>query len=180
VATGFILPDYIVSNFLPLRACRRCGRSDRSFKLLFPHVNWREAEIKLVYPLRCPCGGSGCVPIVLPVLKFGYLLASITMADAARGRRSKTAMTVTPNLRSDLLEKIFSGFDRLIRADRATVAPPVRVAGSDANSLRDNDIDRIKFGFNRDEWTAFRRRLGLGEAGNRADLDEDGEQWRMA
>ena len=164
MATRLILPDYIVSNFVPPNACRRCGRSDMSFKLLFPRLSWGKTDIELVYPLRCPCGGSGCVPIKLPTLLFGYILANVALVDAAHRRRSKASMTVSPHHKGDMLANMFLEFDRLMEADATSTlrSPPVPDSEQDSP---DDDAERIKFGFDRDEWKAFLRRLGLDSPG---------------
>ncbi len=178
MATRLIFPDYIVNNLIPLKACRRCGRSDRTFKLLFPQLHWHGAEIELIYPLRCPCGGSGCVPIRLPTLLFGYILASVALVDAANSRRSKATMTVSPALQGDILANIFRNFDRLMETCSATTprSPTLPVGEQSAiedddadeeNAIGDNDddADRIKFGFDKNEWNEFLRRLGLDSPG---------------
>ena len=165
MATRLILPDYIVSNFIPANACRRCGRSDMSFKLLFPQLKWGKTDIELIYPLRCPCGGSGCVPIKLPKLLFGYILANVALVDAAHRRRSKVTMTVLPHHQDDMLAKMFLDFDRLMEADATTT---LRSPSSNRSSIDDHDADdveRIKFGFDKDEWKDFLRRLGLDAPG---------------
>ena len=166
MATRLILPGYIVSNFVPPNACRRCGRSDMSFKLLFPQLKWGKTEIELIYPLRCPCGGSGCVPIKLPKLLFGYILANVALVDAAHRRRSKATMVVSPNHKSDMLAKMFRDFDRLMEADATSALRLPPVPDSEQNSPDDNDAERIKFGFDEDEWKAFLRRLGLDGPGS--------------
>lgn len=165
MATRLILPDYVVSSFVQPNACRRCGRSDMSFKLLFPRLNWGKTDIELVYPLRCPCGGTGCVPIKLPTLLFGYILANVALVDAAHRRRSKATMIVSPHLRSDMLANMFLDFDRLMEADATTtLRSPPPVPDSEPNPPDDSDADdteRIKFGFDEEEWKAFLRRLRL-------------------
>lgn len=167
-----ILPNYIVGNFVPAKACRRCGRSDGSFTLLFPQLNWHGDEIELIYPLRCSCGGSGCVRIRLPTLLFGYILASVSLVDAANHHRSKARMTVKASS-TDILVNIFRNFDHLMEAC-ATAAPrsPALPIG-ERNCIDGNDADdaeRIKFGFDKDEWKQFLRRLGLDRPG-----EKDGE-----
>ena len=139
-----------------------------SFKLLFPRHNWGKTDIELVYPLRCPCGGSGCVPVKLPTLLFGYVLATVALVDAAHDRRSKATMTVSPHRRRDMLANMFRDFDRLMEADATSTLRSPPVPDGEQNSPDDNDADdaeRIKFGFDKDEWKAFLRRLGLDAAG---------------
>jgi len=160
-----ILPEYIVTHFVPANACRRCGRSDLNFKLLFPQLKWGKTDIELIYPLRCPCGGSGCVPIKLPKLLFGYILVNVALVDAAHRRRSKVTMTVLPHHRDDMLARMFLDFDRLMEADATTM---LRSPSSDRSSIDDrsaDDVERIKFGFDKNEWKDFLRRLGLDGPG---------------
>ena len=160
-----ILPEYIVTHFVPANACKRCGRSDLSFKLLFPQLKWGKTDIELIYPLRCPCGGSGCVRVKLPKLLFGYILANVALGDAAHRRRSKVTMTVLPHQRDDMLARMFLDFDRLMEAGATTTQRSLSVPDSEQNSLDDNDTERIKFGFAKDEWKDFLRRLGLDAPG---------------
>ena len=160
-----ILPEYIVTHFIPANACRRCGRSDLSFTLLFPQLKWGKTDIELIYPLRCPCGGSGCVRVKLPKLLFGYILANVALVDAAHRRRSQVTMTVSPHQRDDMLARMFLDFDRLMEAEATTTQRSLSVPDSEQNSLDDNDTERIKFGFAKDEWKDFLRRLGLDAPG---------------
>lgn len=164
MATRLILPDYVVRNFVPPNACRRCGRSDMSFKLLFPRLTWGKTTIELVYPLRCPCGGSGNVRIKLPTLLFGYILANVALVDTAHRRRSIATMTVSPHQRSDMLTKMFLDFDRLMEANATTTLRSPTMREGERRSVGDNDTsdaERVRFGFDKNEWKAFLRRLGL-------------------
>ncbi len=163
MATRLILPDDIVSNFIPPNACRRCGRSDRNFRLLFPRLKWGIANIELIYPLRCPCGGSGCIPIKLPTLLFGYILANIALVDADHRCRSKSTMTVSLNQKSDMLANIFHDFDWLMETNNNSTMRSLPALEIEQNSPDDNDVERIKFGFDKDEWKDFLRRLGLND-----------------
>ncbi|MEE9296700.1 MAG: hypothetical protein V3W34_17285 [Phycisphaerae bacterium] len=161
-----ILPDYIVGSFVPPKACARCGRSDGTFTLLFPQLNWHGDEIELIYPLRCSCGGTGCVPIKLPTLLFGYILASVALVDTTNRRRSKAKMTVKP-CSTDILANIFRNFDRLMETCSATPRSPALPSGV-RNSIDDNDAneaDRLRFGFEKNEWKKFLRRLGFDRSG---------------
>ncbi len=136
--------------------------------MLFPRLNWGKTDIELVYPLRCPCGGSGCVPIKLPTLLFGYILANVALVDAAHRRRSKATMTVSPHHKSDMLARMLLDFDRLMGADATSTLRSPPVPDSEQNSPDDNDADdaeRVKFGFDKDEWKDFLRRLGLDSPG---------------
>jgi hypothetical protein len=163
VATRLILPEYIVAGFVPPTPCTRCGRAGGDFNLLFPQLNWCGAEIELIYPLRCPCGGSSCVPIRLPTLLFGYILASVALVDAANRRRSKATMTVTPH-RSDLLVDIFRKFDGLMKSSTAATLQSPTPSNAERNPLNGRDVqdaERAKFGFDENEWKDFLRRLGL-------------------
>jgi len=141
-----------------------------SFKLLFPKLCWGKTDIELVYPLRCPCGGSGCVPIKLPTLLFGYILAHVALDEVANRRRSQTTMLVSPQHGSDMLARMFHEFDRMMEADATATLRSPPVPGSDRSSIdgcTPNDAERIKFGFDKDEWQDFLRRLGM---------DDDGKQ----
>ncbi len=172
MATRLILPDYIVSHFVPPNACRRCGRSDMNIKLLFPKLRWGKTDIELVYPLRCPFGGSGCVPIKLPTLLFGYILSNVAMLDAGNRRRSKATMTLSPHIRSDMLKNMFRNFDRLMEADTTSTVRSPPVLSNSQTSLINNDAERIKFGFDKEEWKVFLRRLGIDSENTRS---QDGE-----
>ncbi len=171
MATRLILPDYIVSNFIPPNACRRCGRSDLNFKLLFPQMKWRKSSIELIYPLRCPCGGSGCVTIKLPTLLFGYILTTVALVDADHRRRSKATMAVSSNHHTDMLANIFQQFDRLIESKNSSIMRAQPIFESQQISLVDNEVERIKFGFDKREWTTFLRRLGFEKPSDLHDSD---------
>lgn len=162
-----ILPDYIVSHFVPPKARARCGRSDGSFTLLFPQLNWHWDEIELIYPLRCSCDGSGCVRIRLPTLLFGYILASVSLVDAANHRRSKARTTVKASS-TDILVNIFRNFDHLMEACSTAVPRSPALPGTERSPTGDTEMDkaeRLKFGFEKVEWREFLRRLGLDAPG---------------
>ncbi len=170
MATRLILPDYIVGNFVPAGACRRCGRSDGHFTLHFPQMHWYGAEVELIYPSRCSCGGTGSVRIKVPTLLFGYILASVALVDSANRRRSKATMTVTPSS-TDILVDIFRKFDRLMETSSSAMPRSPALPSDEGNAI-DNGVDdaeRIKFGFDKDEWKEFLRRLGLDGAGEERD-----------
>jgi len=176
VATRLILPDYIVGHFVPPNACAQCGRSAGCFTLLFPQLNWHADAVELIYPLRCSCGGSGCVPIRLPTLLFGYILASVAFVDAQKRRRPRATMTISL-CRSDILVDIFRKFDRLMENPSSAAFQSTALPANERNALTNNDAseaNRIKFGLSKTEWQKFLRRLGLNQPGNPDDPGRHG------
>lgn len=138
--------------------------------MLFPQLNWHGDEVELVYPLRCSCGGTGSVPIIIPTLLFGYILATVALIDSANRRRSKATMTVTPDS-TDILTNILRKFDRLMEtASAATLRSPALPGGGiNAIDHDENEADRLSFGFDKKEWKEFLRRLGLDRPGGEDD-----------
>jgi hypothetical protein len=156
-----ILPNFIVSQFVPQRACILCERSDLPFTVLAPSFAWKQDWIELNYPLRCPCGGAGHIPVQLPVLFFGFLLANVAVFDASRMQRSKATMTVQASRSSELMREITHRFRRLM-GDCKCRHKCVQVG--DLELWRDLAVsphDRERFGFNSEEWQHFLRRLGF-------------------
>jgi len=72
-------------------------------------------------------------------------------------------MTVSPHHKTDMLATMFLEFDLLTEADAATPLRSPAVPDSEQISRDDDadDAERIKFGFDKNEWKAFLRRLGL-------------------
>lgn len=119
--------------------------------MLFPQLNWHGDEIELIYPLRCSCGGTGDVPIRLPTLLFGYILATAALVDSANRRRSKATMTVAPGS-TDILTNIFRKFDRLMETASAAMPQSPALPIVERNAINDNDAnesDRLRFGFDK-------------------------------
>ena len=161
-----ILPNFIVSQFIPPAACEKCGRSDLSFTVLAPQFAWKGERVELNYPLRCPCGGVGHIPVQLPTLFFGYILANIAIIDAARMRRSKAMMTVRASSDNKILEQIVGRFNWLMQPCNCAHK---FIQTSELDFLRNAAAiqrDRKKFGFDQDEWAQFMRRLGFDEYGH--------------
>jgi len=160
-----ILPNFIVSHFIPPKACQECGRSDLSFAVLAPRFRWRGDWIELIYPLRCPCGGTGQIPIRLPTLLFGYILANVAIIDAAKMQRSKAMMAVSASMKSDVLEVIVRRFSELMRfctcCHQIPGASCSRIDGFGGQSI--DEMERLKFGFDEASWKQFLRRLGLDD-----------------
>lgn len=101
--------------------------------------------------------------IKLPTLLFGYILATVALVDTANRRRSKATMMVSPS-NKDFMTDLFGKFDRLMEICSVTTnrSPPVPDGKLDsAHNNSADDTERIKFGFDKDEWKAFLRRLGF-------------------
>jgi len=151
----------MLGQFITPGACRLCGGVDKSVTLLAPSLSWKSEMIELVYPLRCPCGGSGSVPIRIPTLFFGYMLAVVAMDDAARLNHLKANMTVHAPRNRDLLDQIVRQFQALMCRCSCT-----------HKNIQLNELclggepEHMKFGLEPDEWARFLRRLGFEDHGN--------------
>ena len=154
MANGLLLPDYIACDFLVGARCKDCDNSDQTWTLLPPLVMLDGAQVEVIFPIRCPCGGSGSVGRRMPLLQFGYVVGKVAiMAAQRKHRRSKATMEVRAH-RSELLSTLSCQYTELISEIGANML------------LEPSEHDRIKFGWAEEEWTDFLKRL-LGDDGDR-------------
>ena len=154
MANRLLFPDYLVCDFLVGVCCKNCGESDQYWTLLPPLVTLEGAQVEVIFPIRCPCGGSGSVSRRMPLLQFGYVVGKIAIMAAQRmQRRSKATMEVRAH-RSELLSTLLCQYTELISEIGANML------------LEPSEQDRVKFGLAEEEWTDFLKRL-LGDDGNR-------------
>jgi len=86
----------------------------------------------------------------MPVLFFGYVVARFLILDSdKRARRSNAEMHVRPR-ECSLLHTFASSFRKLL--DEQLRSAPDQL----------NDVDRLSFEFDEQEWADFTRRLGFG------------------
>lgn len=153
MANRLLFPDYIASDFLVGVCCKTCGRSDQYWTLLPPLVTLDGAQVEVIFPIRCPCGGSGSAGRRIPLLQFGYVVGKVAIMDAQRMyRRSKATMDIRAH-QSELLGTLLQQYTDLI----SQIGPNML--------LEPSECDRVKFGLGEKEWTDFMRRL-LGEDGD--------------
>ena len=153
MANRLLFPDYIACDFLVGVRCKDCGGSDQYWTLLPPLVTLDGAQVEVVFPIRCPCGGSGSVGRRMPLLQFGYVTGKVAIMDAQRMyRRSKATMDIRAH-QSELLGTLLYQYAELI----SEIGPNIL--------LEPSECDRVKFGLGEKEWTDFMRRL-LGEDGH--------------
>ena len=154
MANRLLFPDYLVCDFLVGVCCKNCGESDQYWTLLPPLVTLEGAQVEVIFPIRCSCGGSGSVSRRMPLLQFGYVVGKVAIMDAQRmHRRSKATMEVRAH-RSELLSTLLCQYTELISEIGANML------------LEPSEHDRIKFGLAEEEWTDFLKRL-LGDDGDR-------------
>ena len=154
MANRLLFPDYLVCDFLVGVCCKNCGESDQYWTLLPPLVTLEGAQVEVIFPIRCPCGGSGSVSRRMPLLQFGYVVGKVAIMAAQRmHRRSKATMEVRAH-RSELLSTFLFQYTELISEIGANML------------LEPSEHDRIKFGLAEEEWTDFLKRL-LADDGDR-------------
>ena len=147
MANRLLFPDYVVCDFLVGVCCKKCGESDQYWTLLPPLVTLEGAQVEVIFPIRCPCGGSGSVSRRMPLLQFGYVVGKVAIMDAQRAyRRSKATMQIRAH-RSELLSTLHCQYTELI----CEIGPNIL--------LEPSETDRIKFGLAEEEWTDFLKRL---------------------
>ncbi len=153
MANRLLFPDYIACDFRVGVYCKNCGESDQYWTLLPPLVTLDGAQVEVIFPIRCPCGGSGSVGRRIPLLQFGYIVGKVAIMDAQRMyRRSKATMDIRAH-QSELLGTLLQQYTDLI----SQIGPNMLLEPSEG--------DRVKFGLGEKEWTDFMRRL-LGEDGD--------------
>ena len=153
MARFVLLPQYIVSDFVPRRPCRKCGKTG-CLQLRHPILTRQGNNVRVVYPSYCLCGARDSVGFTLPILLLGYLLVHTELVHRnGKWHRSKASMCVKPE-RSDIFLRIIGEFEELVHA-YIGVKPS-----------RPSELDRLHFGFSEEDWHDFLRRAGwLGDDG---------------
>lgn len=145
-----VLRSDIVGTYLTGYRCKGCGGLVHPVCVRYPSIKLTDTTAELLYPVFCGCGRRGCVPIRMPVLLFGYLLARTHALEAfVRADRSQAKMFVSP-APSPMFERIVADFGAAVAAYKGDLG---RVP---------TDLDRSKFGLSETEWPDFLRRLGFG------------------
>jgi hypothetical protein len=189
MAQAHILPLWIVGEFLQGYRCRSCGTTPQHCALLPPRLLLNGTQAELVYPVRCPCGGSGALKIRMPTLLLGLVLLYVARNYlAGRGRNSQSKLQASP-MPSAILRLVRQQYAILLRTpcddegaplpeDTAAggaggAAPPPR--GRRARRPRPKPRwgqvtpgtakgdDAALLGLTPEEWRAMLRRMGFGE-----------------
>jgi hypothetical protein len=146
-----VLSPDVVNAYLTGYRCKGCGGLTHPLYVRYPTIKLTGSTAELLYPVFCGCGRRGRIPIRMPVLLFGYVLARTHSLEAfLRANRSQAKMFVSPGP-SIMLERIVADFAAVVAAYKGGLGQVP------------TDLERSKFGLSETEWPEFLRRLGFGD-----------------
>ena len=156
---GQVLPHYIECHFFRSYRCGRCGKRPEQINTLYPQIRRNGAEIELIYPIRCPCGGYGSQKVEMPLLLFGELLTSVEIVHGHnRWAKPRTLKPLWPK-ESEFFKNVLGRFRRVMQLELAR------------SRCDPTTEDRVCFDMSDEGWADFMRRLGL--SATQGDADEN-------
>lgn len=146
---ALIFPSFFLGEFMDPVHCARCGKTAAARYVGAPRIEWcKDGIIELIYPTRCPCGGTcEVLRVRMHTLLLGHALFWFLVGKIGSRSGRQTASELVSASKPSLFSHIQKHFERHLQEFAAAKIPPP------------TDVDRRQFGMDQREWEEFMRRL---------------------